>query len=219
MGLFAGSQKQILSRLTYELPQTVTGSVYSQFIKSIGRIMSIENYDGATIIKCSGTFLPLSRGRATGLALGSYIFGNDSIAANPDNSIFQHEYGHYLQSQYAGLAYLPGYGLPSIWGDNVKYGHDYNPVEQDANVRAIQYLYNKTGSRLIWDFKANPIGYPGTNWKMSDYYTSEFQILLKKLLINPSWHDYAGWATVLIGPAFSGYYHANYYKKNPIHRG
>jgi hypothetical protein len=216
MGILAGSRQQILSRFTSELLQTLIGSGYSQFINSIGKINSEENFDGATILKCSGNYLPYSRQRGIGLALGHYIIGNNAISAHPDNAIFQHEYGHYLQSQSAGLAYIPGYALPSLWGDNKKYGHDYNPVEQDANARAIQYFYNKTGGKFTWDFKANPIGYPGTKWKMSDYFSPEFQALLKNLRISPSWHDYAGWVTGPIGPVCSAFYHSIFYKNNPI---
>jgi hypothetical protein len=218
MGLFSGSQQQILSRLTYELMQTMTGSGYSLFIQCIGKINSVEHYDGATIIKCFGDYLPFSKERGTGMALGSYIIGNNTISAHPDNSIFQHEYGHYLQSQSVGPAYLPGYALPSLWGDSRKYGHDYNPVEQDANVRAIQYFYHKTGGKFVWDFKSNPIGYPGTRWKMSDYFSAEFQALLRNLQVRPSWHDYAGWATGPFGPFLSAYYHSGRYKNNPVDR-
>ena len=33
---------------------------------------------------------------------GSFIMGSRELEANPHNSLFQHEYGHYLQSQAFG---------------------------------------------------------------------------------------------------------------------
>jgi hypothetical protein len=215
-GLFKGTFWQVVSRFTWELPQTIIGYSYSQFINYIGKVDEVYYYDGATILKCYGGFIPFTGGRGLGVTLGSYIIGNNTIAADPSNPLFQHEYGHYLQSQAVGWAYLPGYALPSLWGDNDEYGHDYNPIEQDANARAIQYFYERTSGNFTWHFEVNPIGYPGMDWRMSDYNTPQFQSLLKSLKINPFWYDYAGWATGFIGPILSGWYHSSYYSKHPI---
>ena len=70
-------------------------------------VISILFLFGATVIKAS------SIGNR-GITLGSYIAGGNSIEADPNNSLFQHEYGHYLQSQEMGLAYLAKVGIPSI---------------------------------------------------------------------------------------------------------
>ncbi len=47
---------------------------------------------------------------------------------------FQHEYGHYLQSQASGGLYLFVFGLPSILGGAE--GHNNKFPEQDANIRS-----------------------------------------------------------------------------------
>jgi hypothetical protein len=213
-GGFTGSFKQILSRWTWELPQTIIGNTYSHFINFTGKVDNVNYYDGATVLKCYGDGVPMGDG-AIGVTLGSYIIGNNEIVADPINWLFQHEYGHYLQSQAVGPAYLSAYALPSVYGDS-GYGHDYNPVEQDANVRAIQYFYNKSGSSFKWDFKHNSIGNPGNSWTMSDYNTPEFQSLLKSLKISPKWYDYAGWAFNLYSVFYAGNRHASYYKNNPV---
>ena len=58
--------------------------------------------------------------------------------------MFQHEYGHYLQSQEMGLAYLAKVGIPSIRSAIVSGPgeHKYQSFEQDANLRAFKY-FNK----------------------------------------------------------------------------
>lgn len=50
-----------------------------------------------------------------GFTLGSYIMGDRSLYADPSNTLFQHEYGHYLQSQASGPLYLGKYAIPSLY--------------------------------------------------------------------------------------------------------
>ena len=45
---------------------------------------------------------------------GSFINGERGLYADPNNTLFQHEYGHYLQSQSMGWGYLPRVGIPSL---------------------------------------------------------------------------------------------------------
>jgi RHS repeat-associated protein len=216
IGGFKGSFGQILSRWTWELPQTLIGKGYSHFSNIIGQVSAVDYYGGSTVVKCYGNYIPLTNGNATGVTFGSFIIGNNTIEADPNNTLFQHEYGHYLQSQAVGWAYLPGYGLPSLWGDSKMYGHDYNPIEQDANARAIKYFYNRIGYRLTWNFNRNPIGFPGTNWTMSDYSSPGFQSLLRSLKIKPKWYDYFSWLTPIPGVLLSGWYHSYNYRMHPI---
>ena len=91
-GLFTGSGYQILSRFTYELPQTIVGYLVSQGSNMIGDVQSVSYYDGATIVQHWSD----NWGAFT---IGSYINGDKNIRADPYNYLFQHEYGHYLQSQ------------------------------------------------------------------------------------------------------------------------
>ena len=46
--------------------------------------------------------------------LGFYSFGPKNYVADWRDNLFVHEYGHYIQSQYLGLAYLPVIGAPSL---------------------------------------------------------------------------------------------------------
>ncbi len=219
-GLFAADTKQsgwgwqLFSRFTWQLPQTVLGWGFADIDNNFGKVTNVDYYAGATVLTGGHNGLLWGHG-GQAMTLGNYIMGDKDIATDPNNSLFQHEYGHYLQSQAVGWAYLPGYALPSLLGDNNDYGHDYNPIEQDANARAIKYFYKRTGGNFTWIFNRNPIGYPGTSRSMADYNTSDFQSLLKSLRVSPTWYDYAGWLTGN-GIILSEMIHSFYYSAHPI---
>lgn len=95
---------------------------------------------------------------------GSYIVGSSSIRPDAANPLFQHEYGHYLQSQKMGFAYYFAIGIPSAVAALKKSTSDYHEyyTEQDANIRAFKY-FNKhiasfySPSESMWDFEQHPI--------------------------------------------------------------
>jgi hypothetical protein len=215
-GLFAADTKQagwgwqIVSRLTWESPQTVFGLLSSDLSVSFGNIESVDYYAGATVLKSRYDNLFYNLG-GLGITMGSYIIGGNSIEANANNWLFQHEYGHYLQSRSSGPAYVNRYAIPSLFGKNGedKDDADYNPVEQDANARSIQYFHKRNGSDFVWDFYYNPIGYPGTSWSMDDYSSTEFQSLINTLVIDPSAEDY-------VFPIINGFFNISSNNSNYI---
>ena len=73
--------------------------------------------------------------------IGNYVIGDRSIAASPYNSLFQHEYGHYLQSQDLGPIYLFKVALPSLIDASIHEQniHEKAWFEEDANARALSY--------------------------------------------------------------------------------
>lgn len=71
---------------------------------------------------------------------GSYIDFYRSNGTRVFNSLFQHEYGHYLQSQSLGLGYLIRVGVPSFLQASFGGNHDFMNYEQDANMRAFRYF-------------------------------------------------------------------------------
>ena len=128
--------------------------------------MEVSSYDGATIIKSHSKDVFGIAG--SGVTLGCYIVGNNTIKAAPNNSLFQHEYGHYRQSQEFGWLYLPKCGIPSLFS---KSPHNSHPVEQDANIRGYEYFKNKTPN-FKWD-NSNKI-YPNSKkltWNGQDFIT------------------------------------------------
>ena len=174
-GLFTGSAGQIFSRFTWELPQTIVGYTASQGSNMIGDVKSVSYYDGATVVQHYSSDWG-------GFTLSSYINGDKDIEANPNNELFQHEYGHYLQSQETGWTYLSNYAIPSLINaknlPNNRDGykkHDAFSVEQDANIRARTYFGEK-----VWDYDKNPIFDSGKNPDFdrdySKYRTNQGQI-------------------------------------------
>ena len=156
-GGFTGSFKQILSRWTWELPQTMLGNTYSHYINLTGKVDNVSFYGGATVLKCYGDEIPMGKG-ALGVTLGSYIIGNNQIAADPNNSLFQHEYGHYLRSRESGPGYYFEYGIPSLWSAATNsYDHDYFWIERDANKTAFIYFTEQYPGFNNWFHLRNPL--------------------------------------------------------------
>ena len=190
-GLFTGSPGQILSRFTWELPQTIVGYVASQGSNMIGDVKSVNYYDGVTVVQHYS-------GGWGGFTIGSYINGNINIEADPNNELFQHEYGHYLQSQEAGIAYLTKYAIPSAInglrtpeGYDGYYQHMAYGVEQDANIRARVHF---KGAK--WDYKSNPIFDSGYN---PDFDRNYSKYRTNQGLIHTSWWESALIIALCIG--------------------
>jgi hypothetical protein len=104
---------QILSRFSWEIPQTSLGLLSGWFLLLSGKSDTLIFAHGTTIIKCKSRF--------GGFCLGCYIAGDKEITSNYNDRLFQHEYGHYLQSMSSGLIYLFKYALPSVisaWRNN-----------------------------------------------------------------------------------------------------
>lgn len=99
MGWFQGNFGQILSRFTWELPQTLFGHLGSQTENLFEGVKSVSYYGGATAVETYSA-------KWGGFTLGSFIIGHRGLHADPNNSLFQHEYGHYLQSRASGPLYL-----------------------------------------------------------------------------------------------------------------
>jgi RHS repeat-associated protein len=198
-GLFKGNFKQILSRFTWELPQTILGYTASGIHNTFDGVKSVTHYGGATAVESYSE-------KWGAFTLGSYIIGHRGLQADPDNSLFQHEYGHYLQSQSSGLFYLQRYALPSLIDARGSSDHDYHAVEQDANIRAYKYFTDKVpGFNVIDDDRKYPNGrwyqdynpILGYNWSLY-YNDAANQLALKKGLVRPKWWDYVLGPTVVI---------------------
>ena len=195
-----GQTLEVISRFTWQGIQTGVGHLYSQFANMTGQIDHVSYKAGATVM--SGNFWGKSKNE--GIALGSYIHGTSNLAAEFGNSSFQHEYGHYLQSQASGPLYFQRYGIPSaLKGSHFKNRGDHNnriyyhPVEQDANARAFKYFsekvtgfnsVNEHGGRVTqWDFNKNPI--IGYNPELA-FNDALNQKALQYARFRPAWHDW-----------------------------
>jgi RHS repeat-associated protein len=160
-GLFASDRNlsisrrawQIISRFTWELPQTTLGFIFAHSTNMMGDVSLVDYYGGATAVRDESLM-------TGGLALGSFITGDDRLTASPYNSLFQHEYGHYLQSRSisGGLFWVFKYGLPSIINAiNHPFTHDSHWSEQDANLRSKKYWNQNLYGMGSWRENSNPI--------------------------------------------------------------
>ena len=149
--------KQILSRIFWQNPHTTTGFLASHLANTYGQVQDIDYYGGATVLR-------MRKDGYAAITIGNYIIGRNKIEASPDNETFQHEYGHYLQSQGSGPLYLFRYGIPSLASTIVNSYEDHmkTKVEQDANILALRYfMTNETDFDYVhdwyWQEDENPI--------------------------------------------------------------
>ena len=112
---------------------TMVGYMYSNIANMAGRVYNVSHAYGATAVANSWN-------SKSAVTLGSFILGREDLRADAGHPTFQHEYGHYLQSQRLGPAYWPAVALPSVF--NVMYGnnHDYRSYEMNANYLAFRYF-------------------------------------------------------------------------------
>jgi hypothetical protein len=156
IGLFRGSFQQVLSRFAWEATQTFLGKAMANIQNTFYGVKDVSYYDGATAVETYSE-------KWGAFTLGNYIMGERGLHADPYNSLFQHEYGHYLQSQNFGYFYIKRCGLPSLFDAMKKSPHNSHPVEQDANIRAFKYFKKHIEGYDIVT-KGNPKGwYMGKN--------------------------------------------------------
>ena len=164
-GLLKGSPKQILSRFTWELPQTSLGFLYSSYKLTFHDVDEVRYFDGATYV--------IDRtDKNNGVTIGSFININTTritpVDANGNfapykDPLFAHEYGHYIQSQRSGWGYLFYYGSPSLFSAIMNKGkvkkHGYRMysahhvfwTEINANEKAADYFISH-GYLSAWNY-------------------------------------------------------------------
>ncbi|WP_276803550.1 RHS repeat domain-containing protein [Odoribacter laneus] len=178
---FFGMMKEIVSRFTWQLPQTLLGFTYANAVNYLSDT-KVDYYGGATTVSTP----LLSNGQ--GVTLGSFITGGKDLEADPANPLFQHEYGHYLQSQKIGINYIWKVAVPSFlsvlrdrFRSKENKRHKYTSTEQDANSRAIKYFYKR--NVLKWNFEQNPIGNEN-QWDMKNIMdkNGQFTFLFERAL-------------------------------------
>ena len=169
---------EVVSRFTWQIPQTVIGFLIHQTVNTFrigGGIEKVEYLHGATVSKHHNNDWG-------GLTMGNYILGNNRIEAQDDNYLFQHEFGHYLQSQEHGLLWLFDFaiesGISAIINDY--YQHNAFYTEQNANARSLQYFakyYGEGYAEIVWNFSLNPI----TDYNASKSYSENLAIIKKAI--------------------------------------
>lgn len=191
---------EVASRFTYQGPQTGIGFFMAHLYNTVlCKVNNVSHPNGSTLLNMNVGW--------TGICFGNYILAKKNCSPHPDNRIFQHEYGHYLQSKRMGFAYLVRVGLPAIMSTGV---HDEHPVEVDCNREGFLYFnrinpnfQNDVGysDKKGWDFLYNPfpdtIGVKTTvgrnTFRYIDYRDSIGRAQVDSLKVKAKWFDYAGW--------------------------
>jgi hypothetical protein len=230
---FWGRTWEVTSRFTWQLPQTIIGLGFSNISNLAGQVDKVEYKYGTTVL--NGNFW--GQGDGSAVTLGSYINGGRDLKADPNNSLFQHEYGHYLQSQEMGWGYFSRVGIPSLFSADGTGNHKYQPFEQDANRRAFMY-FNKNvdgfytseteylqqrnnnsyfnGTSKGWNFYSNPLDVNhiggGSRGRYYDYNKPEHRALVNGLSLSAKWYNYFD----PFGIFFAGWINNSYYKKHRI---
>jgi hypothetical protein len=145
---------------------------------------SYSKDSGATVLtkEGDGAFFNLT----TAYTLGSYIIGGNRLQPNVFNPLFQHEYGHYLQSQAAGWSYIPRFAIPSALNPSRNGGYTdlSENTEQDAQARSLLYFTKYVDGFTFddWNYYKNPF-YDHPNGTIVDRTSINESFLKGKLMI------------------------------------
>jgi len=179
---FWGRVWELTSRFTWQSPQTALGYTVSGVHNLFGGVKSVYYYGGATVIQSYSE-------QWGAFTVGNYVIGDRSIEASPYNILFQHEYGHYLQSQDLGPTYLFKIALPSLIDASIhdQSIHEKAWFEQDANARALSYWKSTVSSfdeNRDWQ---NPKGKRASGIHAQHWYDYMLIYSLGDFLFNIQW--------------------------------
>lgn len=165
-GLFLTDQKrkvwgqvwQLLSRFTWELPQTIVGWFFTVFCALAGRVDRVDVLGGITF--ASGRVHSFGGGVSLGTFVDLWLWhemrGENERFVLGDQ-LCMHEFGHTADSQRFGWLYLPVIGLPSLLSAMGKGDHNLFWTEIRANRHAKRYFSKHYA--IAW----NENGYPTEN--------------------------------------------------------
>ena len=133
-----GQVWEVVSRLTWQLPQTLVGDLFVSAANSFGVVNDVTHNYGVTAVD-----MGLKGGAVT---IGYFSAGPTGYRADWRDHLFVHEYGHYIQSQQHGPVYLLTVGIPSLQSaimqtDNPSAPrHDVRWFEADASYKGADYF-------------------------------------------------------------------------------
>ena len=150
---------QLLSRFTWELPQTLVGWLYTLFRALAGQVDRVDTFGGVTFAtkKDNKYGMGVSLGTFVDLWASSWMQGEGERYIL-GNQICMHEFGHTADSRRFGWLYLPFVGLPSLLNAIGKGDHNVFWTEIRANRHAKRY-FSKHYS-IAW----NETDYPTENF-------------------------------------------------------
>ena len=141
---------QLFSRFTWELPQTLVGWLYSANRALFGQVNQVVSFGGITFaVKNDLSYsMGVSLGTFVDIWAGRLMCGEDD-GFILDNQLCMHEFGHTVDSQRFGWAYLPVIGLASLKSALGKGNHRVFWTEIRANSHSKKYFGKHYG--IAWD--------------------------------------------------------------------
>ena len=169
---------QAFTRFTSEALQTYVGYVATQGRNFLGQVDRVDYFCGATY--ATDEYSSDHQGFTLGPYINMYINGKISTDKSfrdwviTSDQMYLHEYGHTIQSQMLGPAYLGIIGLPSLISCSFAhdidingttfYSHDLFYTELSANTYA--YLYFSIYYNFNWE----------TNWQKYPRWSDLFRL-------------------------------------------
>ena len=133
---------EVVSRFTWQLPQTLVGDLFVSGMNAAGRVNNITHGYGITAV---------DMGIGGGVTIGYFTGGPNGYTADWRDHLFVHEYGHYVQSQQHGPLYLFSVAIPSGLSaliDKRAHTHYHRTrwFEADASYKGAEYFDKYYGS-------------------------------------------------------------------------
>lgn len=154
---------ELVSRFTWQAPQTILGNSIAHFNNTFGNVSQVQHIYGVTVLKQENLNLMPTR---KAMSVGNFIVGGSEIEADPHNYLFQHEYGHYIQSRYMGPLYLFAVAIPSLFNAAFLGNHRMQSYERGASIHAFMY-FNKY-VKGFYQTKDDYFESPNTHWNYSE---------------------------------------------------
>ncbi len=151
-GLFTGNVGQIYLKWSlWGIGNTIIGNAVAHTLNFWGAIDNVTHLDGAVALS------NVTR-RGSAFTIGNYIFGPENFTADWRDHTFDHEYGHYIQSNWFGPFYLPVIGSTSLLSAAGLGGEDHSTrwFEVQASRMGANHFDKKYGSGKEGYMKGSP---------------------------------------------------------------
>ena len=141
---------QLFSRFTWELPQTLVGWLYSANRALFGQVDHVLSFSGITYAVKSDAYYSMGVSLGTFVDIWvSYVMRDEGDGFIFGDQLCMHEFGHTIDSQRFGWAYLPVIGLASLKSALGKGNHRVFWTEIRANCHSKKYFGKHYG--IAWN--------------------------------------------------------------------
>lgn len=135
---FGENVLSVLSRFVWETPHMILGNGFSHLRNNFDKV-DVSFRNGSTVVNVDN-----ERNISWGMTLGPYINGENIYEAK---DMFEHEYGHTIQSRIIGPFFLAVVAIPSFIGQGIENinpsGHEHGREWYEVWSNQLSYGYYK----------------------------------------------------------------------------